>query len=279
MSYRSLLYVPADNQKFIEKAHLRGADAIILDLEDAVRQESKPQARQNLMASVKLCQQSGADIFVRINTQKTEAFKDTEAGLLAGATGLYVPKARAKRLRQLHKFLRPLEKEYQLPKLSFVALIEDAKGVLQAQEIASQKRVIGLSLGAEDLANNIGATPDADVLRLPKQLVHLAAKSKGLMSFGLFRSVANYSETSEIEAAALEAKRFGFDGASCVHPSAVAILNKAFQPSNEELEWAQAVLQKAATSRGGAFAFDGKMVDAPLLARAEKIVARFAKNR
>lgn len=276
MKLRSLLYVPADNDVFIRKAHERGADAIILDLEDAVKKENKVTARDNLQQSVKLCRQSGAVVFVRINGDKSSALKDAKAAFNAGASGLYVPKARVKRLRLLDDFLNQLENETRRKTTSLVALIEDAKGVLQAERISRQKRVIALTIGAEDFANSIGAQADPDVLMLPKQIVHLAAKSQQLMSFGLFRSVTDYADIQAITAAATEARRFGFDGASCVHPNAVSILNAAFSPSEQDILWATKVLAKATEHDAGAFEFDGKMVDVPILEKAREILCKNA---
>ncbi len=278
MKLRSLLYVPADNDVFIQKAHERGADAIILDLEDAVKKENKIAARANLRQSVKLCRQSGAVVFVRINGDKPSALKDAKSAFIAGASGLYVPKARVKRLRLLNDFLDQLENETTRKKISLVALIEDAKGVLQAERISRQNRVIALTIGAEDYANSIGAQADPDVLMLPKQIVHLAAKSQQLMSFGLFRSVTDYADIQAITAAATEARRFGFDGASCVHPNAVSILNAAFSPSEQEIRWAAKILEKVTEHDGGAFAFDGKMIDAPILEKAREIMSKNASE-
>lgn len=272
MTLRSLLYVPADNDKFIAKAHLRGADAIILDLEDSVLEANKSKARQNLTASVKLCKQSGATVFVRINVAQKMCEGDARAALQAGADGVYLPKARAKRIRKLHRFLKPLEKSLSLKQLAIIALIEDAKGVLQAEKIARHSRVIALTIGAEDLANSMGATPDPGVLRFPKQLVHFAAKAHERMSFGLFRSVVDYSNITAIQAAAEEARKYGFDGASCVHPAAVPILNTAFSASQEERDWAYEVLQAAHDAQAGSFTFRGQMVDIPVLARANRIL-------
>lgn len=272
MTLRSLLYVPADNDEFIAKAHLRGADAIILDLEDSVLNANKPNARQNLATSVKLCKQSGATVFVRINAARKMRESDASAALQAGADGVYLPKARAKRIGKLHRFLKPLEKSLNLKQLAIIALIEDAKGVLQAEKIARHSRVIALTIGAEDLANAIGATPDPDVLRFPKQLVHFTAKAHGIMSFGLFRSVVDYSNIPAIQAAAEEARKYGFDGASCIHPAAVPILNAAFSASKEEQIWAREVLQAAQDAQAGSFTFRGQMVDAPVLARAKRIL-------
>ena len=117
----------------------------------------------------------------------------------------------------------------------------------------------------------IGATPTPEVLRTPKLLAHYAAKAEGKLSFGLLRSVADYADLRAIEAAGREAREHGFDGATCVHPAVVPILNAAFAPSAEEIAWAERVVEAA--KRGeGAFAVDGRMVDAPVIARARKIL-------
>jgi citrate lyase subunit beta/citryl-CoA lyase len=103
-------------------------------------------------------------------------------------------------------------------------------------------------------------------------MVHYAAKAQGLLSFGMFRTTADYQDEGSIFRSAREAKRFGFDGASCVHPSVVVLLNTAFKPSLEEISWAERVLARANDTPKGAFSFEGKMVDAPILARACRIL-------
>src|SRR5690606_21891236 len=140
-----------------------------------------------------------------------------------------------------------------------------------AAAIAAHPAVAGLSMGGEDLATALGATPDPDVLRTPKLLIHYAAKAHGKLSLGLFRTVADYTDLPAIEAAAREARRHGFDGATCVHPSAVPILNTVFSPTVEEIGWARRVLAAAETTQAGAFALDGHMIDAPVIARARAI--------
>lgn len=277
MNLRSLLYVPADNEAFINKAHTRGADAIILDLEDAVLEEDKARARENLAASITCCKQSGAAVFVRINHPREMALSDAKAALLGHASGIYVAKASVKHLKELDAFLTVQEAQHRLDMLPVVALIETPKDLLKAEKIARQPRVIALSVGSEDLATTLGAEAEPEVLRLPKQLVHFAAKSCDLMSFGTFRSVVDFTDLDAIRSAAMEAKRFGFDGASCVHPEAVPILNAAFSPSGAEIDWAKAVLQKAEQSHG-AFEYKGKMVDAPVLKRARTILVRSSER-
>lgn len=266
---RSLLYVPAHSGRFIAKAHERGADAIILDLEDAVAPEHKAAAREGLMASVAAVRRGGAKVFVRINAGSDA---DALAACRAGADGLYVPKVqRAETLAQLAGLLEGPEREIGRAPMQFVALLEDPGAVLDARSIAGAPRVMALSLGGEDLALALGAQPTPDVLRMPKLLVHYAAKAAGLLSFGLLRSVADFTDLSAMEAAAREAREHGFDGATCVHPGVVPLLNAAFAPSAEELAWAARVLA-GAEQHAGAFALDGRMVDEPIIARARAIL-------
>lgn len=261
MRLRSLLYVPADNERFIAKAHERGADAIILDLEDSVRPEHRDAARNSLAASIGSAGRNGAKVFVRINAESASE----DAAAATGADGLYVSKASRARIDALAA---------KVPDLALFALIEDPLALLDVATIAAHPAVAGLAAGGEDLATALGAVPDPDVLRTPKLLIHYAAKAHGKLSLGLFRSIADYTDLAAIEDAAKEARRHGFDGASCVHPSAVPILNTVFAPTPEELEWAQCVLAAAEMSKAGAFSIDGRMIDAPIIARARSILSQ-----
>ena len=269
---RSLLYVPAHSERFVAKAHERGADAIILDLEDSVSEDSKDQARLGLAEAVTMVRRGGATVMVRVNSGDRQ-HDDALAACRAGADALYVPKVRsAEELGTLASVLESVETQAGRAPMGFVALIEDPAAVLSASAIAKAPRLVGLSLGGEDLALALGAQPTPDVLHLPKLLVHYAAKAAGLLSFGLLRSVADYSDLAGITAAAREARAHGFDGATCVHPAVVPLLNAAFAPSAEEQAWAKRVLERAAAG-DGAFQLDGKMIDAPIIARARAIMS------
>lgn len=269
---RSLLYVPAHSKRFVAKAHVRGADAIILDLEDSVPEDAKDDARSGLADAVTLVRSGGATVMVRINSGERQ-HEDALAACRAGADALCVPKVRsAEDLGTLASVLQGVEVQAGRAPMSFVALIEDPAAVLSASAIARAPRLVALSLGGEDLALALGAQPTPDVLRLPKLLVHYAAKAAGLLSFGLLRSVADYSDLAGITAAAREARAHGFDGATCVHPAVVPLLNAAFAPSAEEQAWAKRVLELAAAGEG-AFQLDGKMIDAPIIARAHAIMS------
>ena len=276
---RSLLYVPASSERFIARAHERGADAIILDLEDAVVPAEKAAARARLAAAVPSAGQRGAKVFVRINSHNELMRPDAEAACRAGAFGLFVPKMREPgTLVELASLLDRVERAITRPATVLVALLEDAGAVLDARVIAAATaRVFALSAGGEDLATALDAEPSPEVLYLPKLLVHLAAKAAGVRSFGMLRTVADYGDLAAVEKSAREARAFGFDGASCIHPSVVPVLNRAFSPSREALDHARRLIAAAETAvaRGeGAFAFEGKMVDEPVVKRARALLER-----
>jgi citrate lyase subunit beta / citryl-CoA lyase len=276
---RSLLYVPVSSERFLARAHERGADAIILDLEDAVAPDRKDAARARLGEAVPMARRGGAVIFVRINSEADRVRRDAEAAWRAGADGLLVPKARgAGAIAALADFLDGIEQVSGRKAMSLVPMIEDPSAVLDARTIArASPRVFALMTGGEDLATALGGEPTPEVLRFPKLLVHFAAKAAGIRSFGLLRTVADYHDLEGIEKSAHEARRFGFDGASCVHPAVVPILNRAFSPSAAELDHARALVAAfdAAQAVGhGAFEFEGRMVDEPVVRRARALIAK-----
>lgn len=279
MMLRSLLYVPGSSPRFLEKAHERGADAIIIDLEDAVAVNEKDAARAALAPAVPMVGRGGAQVIVRINTHdETTMLADASAASEAGAQALYIPKVSSPEiLHTLDRHLQPLETVADRPPMRFAPLIEDPAGLLNAASIAAGPRVFALSAGGEDLATAMGAQPTPEVLRVPKLMIHYAAKAAGVLSFGLLRSTADYVDKTTLSAAIREAKDFGFDGATCIHPSVVPLLNDGFSPSTEELDRARRLIAAAdaATQAGiGAFTFEGKFVDLPIVTRARALLAR-----
>ena len=269
---RSLLYVPAHAARFVARAHERGADAIILDLEDAVAPADKEAARAALAEAVPAVGRGGATVFVRINAET--AGLDAAAACRAGAFGLMVPKVQsADALPALAARLEP-DEAGRAP-LRFVPLLEDPGAVLDARPILrSSQRIMGVAVGGEDLATAMDAEPSADMLRLPKLMVHLAAKAAGVLSFGMLRSIADYSDTDGIAASAREARALGFDGASCIHPAVVPILNAAFAPAPDAVDRARRIVAAAEAAGAGAFAFEGAMVDRPIVERARRLLDR-----
>lgn len=274
---RSLLYVPASSERFVAKAAERGADAIVLDLEDAVAPTEKVAARNNLTQTVLAVGRNGAVVFVRINSEPERQRADAEAAVKAGAFGILVTKARdPNALREIGTWLEPLEKGRKPTVL--VPMIEDPGAVLDARAIAtSSPRVFALLTGGEDLATALGGDPTPEVLTIPKLLVHYAAKAAGVLSWGLLRTVADYSDLAAIEKSVKEARAHGIDGATCVHPAIIPILNKGFSASAEELDHARRLVEaydKAHAGGLGAVEFEGKMIDEPVAQRARALLKR-----
>jgi citrate lyase subunit beta/citryl-CoA lyase len=276
---RSLLYVPASAPRFVAKAHERGADAIILDLEDSVAVAEKDAARAVLTDAVPAVGRAGATVFVRVNAEPERLRPDVEAACRAGAYGVLLPKSRdPAALQALATWLSGLEAEIGRGPLRFMPVLEDPGAVFDARAIGmATPRNMALLTGGEDLATAMGAEPSPELLFLPKQLVNLAAKAAGLMSFGLLRTVATFQDVAGIAESAKQARALGFDGATCVHPAVVPILNAAFAPSEAELDTARRMIaaNEVEKARGiGAFTFEGKMVDQPVVQRARRLLAR-----
>lgn len=280
--YRSLLYVPASSPKFIEKAHLRNADAIILDLEDAVAENQKENARSKLADSVNQVSQNGAAVFIRVNNDPKWLKEDVIASAKSKATGIYLPKVKdVKELESLEPLFTDIENKTGRDTVKIVALIEEPLGVLNAQAIAQHPRVFALTAGSEDLATSMGAVPSPEVLHLPKLLVHLAAKAHNRYSFGLLKSIVDYKNIDDMKKSIKEAKNFGFDGASCLHPSIVSLLNKGFIAEQKEIEFAKRLLievENQAKAGIGAFNFEGQFIDAPIIQRAKTLLKDLNKE-
>ncbi len=261
MRLRSLLYVPAHEPRFLAKAHERGADAIILDLEDGVPVIAKLAAREGLPSALAAAGRAKAPVFVRVNATAESRDADVAAAIAGGADGIVLPKVGSP--DEVEAVLRAAGRATKV-----IPLIEDPGALVQAASIAAHPSVLAMGLGAEDFATAIGARPLPEVLRLPKQLVHYAAKAAGRLSLGMFRSVAEISDQAAILQAAVEARSFGFDGAACVHPSIVPLLNRGFSPSPDEVAEARALL--ATLGESGAARFQGRMIDKPVADRARR---------
>lgn len=281
--FRSMLFVPATNEKFIAKAAGRGADAIILDLEDSIPPAQKDNARAALAAAVPRCRAENGEVWVRVNRPFRRCVDDLVAAVAAGADGIMLPKAESpEHIRFVAEILEDAEREAGRPKPTpLFVILEDPHAILNAAAIISaDERIKMASTGGEDLATILGARPLPETLRPAKLLVHLAAKGAGRYSFGLFGSIADFSNHDAIRALVAEARLHGFDGATCIHPGVVALLNEGFAPSPEELDEARRVIaafDEAERQGSASVAVDGKMVDIPVVERARQLVAKAAR--
>lgn len=271
--WRSLLFVPADKPRLIEGAHRRGADAVILDLEDAVPWPSKAQAREALAANLALLRGHGLAVIVRVNAEAEPLRLDLQACCHAGVTTLMLPKVESP--ASLAAFgVQCAAMDYQ-PAL--IALIESPAAVLCASAIAAAPQVAALALGSEDFALSLGVAPSAACLSLPCQWLALAAAGQGKRAYGLAHSLADFSDLDGLAGAAHWARATGLHGALCIHPSQVAVINHAFAPSAADLHWARQVLQAWDAANGGVARLGDSMLDRPVVERARHLLNQGAR--
>jgi citrate lyase subunit beta/citryl-CoA lyase len=280
--WRSLMYVPVNVEKFIDKAHTREADVIQLDLEDAVPPAEKANARKLVEKNAARVRRGGADVVVRINQPLSLAVRDLEHSICPDVDGIAITKAdSASHVRLLDQLVTELEAKRGMTvgHTKFLTMIETADAFTRIDEIPrASPRTVGMLIGGEDFALDMNAQPDGDVLLHPKQRMIIAARAAGVMPLGFIGTVADFSDWEKFRLMVRRARRFGFDGAGCIHPGQVKIVNEEYTPSMEEVSYARKVIQmdKEAQAAGrGSFQIDGKMIDIPVVVRAERLIRRF----
>ena len=279
----SMLFVPADTDRFLAKAGQRGADALILDMEDAVAPAAKVTARANLASFVpRLRADAGVPIHVRVNNEPHLLAADLEAAILAGADGLLVPKIEtAGQVVLLDAEMTRLEGAAgrRPGGIRVVALLESPLAICNALAIAqSSPRLSALLFGTEDFGAASGIESAPEGMALPAQMMALAAAAAGLQPMGLPGTVAEFTDLQAYRAVALKARRIGMRGAICIHPAQVPIINEVFGGTAEEADEARRLLDvfDASVAAGrGAVAHQGRMIDEPIALRARRFLQRY----
>jgi citrate lyase subunit beta/citryl-CoA lyase len=282
-AWRSLLFVPVTAEKFVRTGADRGADGIILDLEDAVAPSEKERARTLIAEAIPHVSRKGADVLVRVNRPWRLLVRDLEAAVIPGVAALMLTKVDSPELVQaVSDIVAELEAERGLlpEKIQFVVLVETAAGFFRIEAIAkAHPRVVALSLGTEDFTADVGMMPDPDGLLYPKQHTLFAARAAGILPMGFVGSIADFRDQEAFRAIIRRSKRLGFVGASAIHPLQVPVLNEEFSPTAAEVERAKRMVAAydAAFAQGlGAVQFEGAMIDVPVVQRAHNVVARAA---
>ena len=277
--WRSLLYVPGDNARFLDRAQSRGADALILDLEDGVGPDCKDAARALVAERLPGLAAGPADLCVRVNGTLLELARDLPAAVAPGVAAVLLPKVEdAGTVRFVAEAMAEIEAERDIAaEIAIVALAESPAALPNLFSIATaHRRVAGMILGSEDFAAACGMTPSEEALRGAKQQLVHAARAAGIAPLGLLGSVAD-AMGEDVEGMATRSRACGFSGATAVHPGMVAALNRGFAPGEGDIAWAEAVVaaMDAARAEGrGAARVDGRMVDRPVEARARAILAQ-----
>jgi citrate lyase subunit beta / citryl-CoA lyase len=280
--WRSLLYVPVNVEKFVDKAHTRGADVIQLDLEDSVPPAEKANARKLVEKNAARVRRGGADVVVRINQPLALAVRDLEHSIGPDVNGIACTKIdSASHVRLLDELVSDLEEKRGMKAghTRFITMIETADAFSRIDEIPrASPRVAAMNIGGEDFALDCAMQPDDDVLLHPKQRMIIAARAAGVMPLGFIGTVADFSDWERFRQMVRRSRRFGFDGAGCIHPGQVKIVNEEYTPGTEEVEYARKVIrmdEEAAAAGRGSFQIDGKMIDIPVVVRAQNLLKRY----
>jgi citrate lyase subunit beta/citryl-CoA lyase len=284
---RSLLFVPGDSEKKLEKGFGAGADVVIVDLEDSIAPQNKAMARDIAVRFIiEHRQQTSSAIYVRINDLATGLTdNDLAAVVAARPDGIMLPKSNGGQdVQHLSAKLRVREAENGLPDCGIRILpiiSETAAGVLAAATYAgTSARLAGLTWGAEDLSAAIGARAArddrgryTDVFRFARTMTILAAGSAEVAAIDTV--FPNFRDMAAFEAECAEAERDGFTGKMAIHPAQVPVINAAFTPSLESVRHSAAVVAAfQAAGNPGVVGIDGKMYDRPHLRLAERLLAR-----
>ena len=284
---RSLLFVPAGRERMLESAQSARADALVLDLEDAVPLRQKAAARTLARRWIPKLASARRRVFVRVNSIASGMTRD-DLMAVAGKSlaGVVLPKTESPQdLRDLDVLLREAEVEHAVRPgdVRTLPLIESARGVLRCEEIVrASDRLCGLSVGAEDYTYDIGVERDASGVALQhiRAVVVQVAVAYGLTPIDT--PYADYKDEAGLIAETRLAKAVGLKGKYAIHPAQVEVINRIFTPSKDEVERARRIVEayEDALSQGlGAVSVDGRMVDAPVAERARGIIAAAKRRR
>lgn len=276
---RSMMFVPGNNPGMIKDAGIYGADSIMFDLEDSVAYTEKDTARFLVYNALTTLDYGDTEIVVRINDLSSGiGIADLEAIVRAQPDVIRLPKTEtAQDVIDCEKEIERIEKEAGIPvgKTGMMAAIESAEGVLNALSIAkSSKRLIGIALGAEDYVTDLKTTrSDGTELFFARGMILNAARAAGIDALDTVYSDVNNEEGFIAEATLI--KKMGFSGKSIINPRQIEPLHKVFMPAEKDLIKARAIMEaiEEANARGsGVASLNGKMIDKPVVARAQYLL-------
>jgi citrate lyase subunit beta / citryl-CoA lyase len=265
---RSYLFVPGNRHDRFAKACAAGADAVVVDLEDSVGAGDKSKAR----AAVAAWLTSAQPVLVRVNPSDSEWFHDDlSLGGMPGIAGVLLPKA--ERVEEIRVVAESFGAEAPI-----LAQIETARGFRNALALASAEHVQRLLFGSIDFQLDLAMAAEEEELLYFRSRIVLDSRLAGIRS-PVDGVTTDINSAERVRADTLRARRLGFGGKMCIHPNQVPVVNECFTPTAKEEAWARRIVEASAAARGAATAVDGKMVDRPVLARAEAILAIVAQLR
>ncbi len=277
---RTMLFCPATNPKMFLNSPFLGADSIIFDLEDAVRYSDKDAARELLAYALKSLDFGEVQICGRINALTTEFGEDDVRSLVpAGLRYMRLPTCETKEhIQQLDDLLTEVEKEHgiEVGSCKIQCSIESPIGVHNLEEIiTASPRVVSMSFGSEDYTRLLGVDRTKDATELFYARSKMANLSKVYGIEAIDTSWAMFDDMEGFKNEAKVGKQLGFSGKTCIHPSQVDIVHEIFTPTMEDIEWSLVVIEemkKAGIEKGGVIQINGKMIDIPVIEKAQRIV-------
>ena len=273
------MFVPGNNPGMMADAHIYGPDSIMLDLEDSVTLAEKDAARLLVYHALQSVDYGQTEMVVRINPLSTPfGRKDIEAVVRAGVDVIRMPKTEtADEVREVEAEIERVgERLGCLGRTQIMAAIESALGVVNAYDIATaSKRMMGIALGAEDYCANLKTqrSQTGDELRLARETIVVAARAAGIDALDTVYSNLNDMEAFRAEVEFI--KTLGFDGKSIINPRQIEVVNEVFAPKEKDIQKARTILAaiREAEARGsGVVAVNGKMVDRPVVIRAQRTI-------
>lgn len=263
---RSLLFVPGNNERFLEKAKSLRADIVCFDLEDSVPIGEKKSARNLIKNALKNRSAYNSEIYVRTNSPASGMIPDDLSAIIQkGIDGIVIPKVNTtSEIKKIEKLMASLEKKHVLKPIEIIASIESTQGVVNAYSIASSSRVSALIFGVFDLLNDLGVeyskNPEGAMYSRSKIPVDARAAGK----YAIDAIWQDLDDVKGLEQDSLAAKNLGYAGKSIIHPTQIDAVHKVFYPTSLEVEWAKKVIDAydmAKKKKKGATTVDGKMID------------------
>ena len=271
---RTRIYLPGNRPRMIQKGPHLGADAVILDLEDSVSPEEKDAARILVGKAIENINFGDAEVMVRINPVHSGGLLDLPVILAAGPDSIVVPKCESRNdVLIVDKAINEISPS---KPIAILPMIETAKGILNAHEVAcASSRVEAITFGGEDFTQDIGATRTKEGKEIfwGRSMLVIAAKAAGVQALDTVFS--DLSDDEGLRQDTREIKEMGFDGRAAVHPAQIEIIHDVFTPTEAELLYAANVIsasEKARREGSGVAVVKGKMIDKPIIQRAEKII-------
>jgi citrate lyase subunit beta/citryl-CoA lyase len=279
---RSMLFTPGNNRRMIQKVGTLGADAVILDLEDAVPMAEKETARALVKDSVGQVAAGGSQVFVRVNALITGlTTEDLRWVIQSGLTGVVLPKTESGQdVLEVVRLIDESERERgsEPGSLALMPQIETATGVLDAREIATaSKRIIALNFGSLDFTRDMGTTPSLEGTEVFYARSYIAVVARAARVVAIDTPWIDIADRQGLIEEAKMARQLGFQGKLLIHPSQIEPVHQVFSPSEDEVAYARRVVEafREAEAQGvGAISLDGRMIDVANARQAQELIAR-----